>query len=124
MAKKIVGKKGMEEKIFLYFPLFSLFFVLVLALFGIKGNYALDEKSSTLMFWSFFFVFLLLPLALQVAWLRKYGIVQVLPIFNAFGGYVLYYILGEWLQFLFFIAATILGMWISIIGKKESEEGE
>ncbi|MEM4707609.1 MAG: hypothetical protein QXL47_03280 [Candidatus Anstonellales archaeon] len=123
MAKRIAGaKKNDEENIFLYFPVFSLLFVIALAVFGIRGNYSIDEGSAELIFWSFFFVFLLLPLGLQVAWLKKhYGIAQVLPIFIAFGGYALYYILGDWMKFLFFISATILGVWINILAKKEEE---
>lgn len=113
-------KKGREEKIFLYFPLFSLVFLMVLAISGVRGEYVLDEASSDLMFWSFFFIFLLLPLALQVVWLRKhYNIAQTLPFIIAFGGYALYYVLGDWLRFLFFIAAAILGVWINSVGKKK-----
>ncbi len=118
---------GAEEKegqlVFMYFPLFSLLFVVLLALLDVKGGYRLDEASADIIFWSFFFFFLLLPLALQVAWIKKhYNIAQVLPIFNALGGYSLYYVLGDWLQFLFFIAATILGVWMNILVKKEMEK--
>jgi hypothetical protein len=119
--KRKFGEEG--ERLFLYFPLFSLCFVILLAFFGVRGSYALDEGSASLLFWSFFFVFLLFPLALQVVWLRKhYNIAQVLPIFNAFGGYALYYVTGDWLAFLFFIAAALLAVWINILGKRRGEE--
>jgi len=111
-----------REGIFLYFPIFSLLFVALLAMAGVKGNYTIDEESRDIIFWEFFFVFLLLPLALQVVWAKShYNVAQVLPVFSALGGYVLYYILGDWLGLVFFMAATLFGVWMNILLRKKTK---